>query len=299
MSSDKPTQDPPEDQPEGKPESPKPQVDLPAEPPKSPKPQVDPPEGQSGSPKPQVDPRIQARRTGVRTRRRLRVWISIGVIAVLAAAAYGVTQSRLMDVDEIEVIGAGRTSTAQVLEAAGIELGTPLLGLDLSGPRRSIAALPWVDQVRSSRTWGGKVTFDITEREAVAQIPVGEEWALVDREGRVLQVNPVRGALPVVQFTPVPQPGGWLHGLALPLLEVSEALIPVQQRDIGAISLMDGKVVVDLPGEGRAHWGAQDDPHGKADSLARILAEVDMSCVEIVDLSIPELPALTPIDDCS
>lgn len=295
MSSDKTTQDPSEDQSE----SPKPQVDPPAESPEGPQPQVDPPESQSESPKPQVDPRIQARRTGVRTRRRLRVWISIGVIAVLAAAAYGVTQSPFMDVDEIEVIGAGRTSSAQILEAAGIELGTPLLGLDLSGPRRSIAALPWVDQVRSSRTWGGKVTFDITEREAVAQIPVGEEWALVDREGRVLQLNPVRSALPVVQFTPVSQPGGWLHGLALPLLEVSEALIPVQQRDIGAISLMDGKVVVDLPGEGRAHWGAQDDPRGKADALARILAEVDMSCVEIVDLSIPELPALTPIDDCS
>ncbi|MCY3910964.1 MAG: FtsQ-type POTRA domain-containing protein [bacterium] len=218
---------------------------------------------------------------------------------MLAAIAYGITQSPLLDVDEVEVIGARHTSTAQVLEAAGVELGTPLLGLNLSGSRRSIASLPWVDQVRSSRTWGGKVTFDITEREAIAQIPAGEQWAVADRQGRVLQVNPIRADLPVVHFSPVPQPGGWLPESALPLLEVSEALIPVRRMDFGAISLMDGEVVVALPSEGLVHWGGQDDPHGKADALARILTEVDMNCVAIVDLSIPELPALTPIDDCS
>ena len=69
--------------------------------------------------------------------------------------------------------------------------------------------------------------------------------------------------------------------------------------DIGAISLMDGEVVVALPGEGLAHWGGRDDPEGKADALARILVEADMNCVEKVNLSIPERPALTRIDDCS
>ena len=295
MSPDEPTQDPPKDQAEG----PQPPVEPTEERPQIPQPPVEPTEDRPQHPQPLVDPRIQARRTVVRSRRRLRVWITIGVIVVLAAAAYGVTQSPLLDVDQVEVIGARHTSTAQVLEAAGIEPGRPLLGLNLSGPRRAIAALPWVDQVRSSRTWGGKVTFDITEREAIAQIPIGEEWAVTDRQGRVLQVNPIRGSLPVVLFSPVPQPGGWLPESALPLLVASEALIPLQRLDIGAISLMEGEVVVDLTGEALVYWGGQDDPHGKADALARILAEVDMTCVMTVDLNIPELPALTSIDDCS
>ena len=285
MSSDDSTHDPPEDQSE------------------SPQPQLDPPEEQLESPQPQVDPRIQARRTGIRSRRRLRAWISIGVVAVLAAAAFGVTQSPLMDVDEVEVIGARRTSAAQVLEAAGVEVGTPLLGLDLSGPRKSIAALPWVDQVRSSRTWGGNVTFDITEREAVAQVRVDEGWALADDQGRVLQVNPTPGPLPVVLFTPVPQPGGWLRDAALPLLEVSEALIPLQGRDIGSIFLVNEQVVVDLPGSGEVYWGGRDDPRGKAIALATMLAQVaEANCwdeVEKIDLSVPELPSLTPEDACS
>ena len=299
MSSDEPTQDPPEDQSESR----QPPDDLPEDRSESRQPPDDLPEDQSESSQLQVDPRIQARRTGIRSRRRLRVWISIGIIAVLAAAAFGVTQSPLMDVDEVDVIGARRTSAAQVLEAAGVEVGTPLLGLDLSGPRESIAALPWVDQVRSSRTWGGNVTFDITEREAVAQIPVDEGWALADDQGRVLQVNPIPENLPVVLFNPVPQPGGWLRDGALPLLEVSEALIPLQGSDIGSISLANEQVVVDLPGSGVVYWGGRDDPRGKAIALATMLVEVaEADCrerVEKIDLSVPELPSLTPKDACS
>ncbi|MYH73094.1 MAG: FtsQ-type POTRA domain-containing protein, partial [Acidimicrobiia bacterium] len=165
MSSNGPTHDPPDHQsetrqpeagpPEDLSETRQPEAGPPEDLSESPQIEAGPSEDLSEIPQSEVDPRIEARRIGVRSRRRLRVWISIGVIAVLAAAAFGVTQSPLLDVDEVEVIGARRTSAAQVLEAAGVELGTPLLGLDLSGPRKSIAALPWVNQVRSSRTWGG------------------------------------------------------------------------------------------------------------------------------------------------
>ena len=246
-----------------------------------------------------VDPRIEARRNDIHSRRRLRVWITVGLVAVLLAIGFGITQSPLLDVDEVEVIGAPRTGAERVLEAAGIEPGVPLLGLDLSSPRESIAALPWVDQVRASRTWGGKVTFDVTERSAVAQIPVDGRWVAVDLQGRVLQVDSTPWELPVVLFGPVPEPGKWLGARALPLLEVSEALVSLHDEGIGVISWVDGRVFVELPGEVRAHWGGGGDPHGKAVALATFLARVDLHCFEIIDLSIPERPALTPIDDCS
>lgn len=249
-------------------------------------------------PHPPVDPRIEARLNDIHSRRRLRVWITVGTVAVLLAIGYGITQSPLLDVDEVEVIGARRTGADRVLEVAGIEPGTPLLGLDLSGPRKSIAALPWVDQVRSSRAWGGKVTFDVTERSVVAQIPVDEQWAVVDLQGRVLEVDSAPWDLPVVLFGPVPEPGGWLAGSALPLLEIGEALAPLQNDGIGAIYWVDGRAMVDLPGTTRVHWGGRDDSQGKAVALATFLARVDLHCFGVIDLSIPELPALTPIDDC-
>ncbi|WP_419917566.1 cell division protein FtsQ/DivIB [Candidatus Poriferisocius sp.] len=248
---------------------------------------------------PQVDPRIEARGHDVRSRRWLRLWITVGVVVALVAAAYGISQSALLDVDEVEVIGASRTGAGKVLEVAAVEPGTPLLGLDLSGPRTAIAALPWVDQVRSSRTWGGRVTFDITEREAVAQIPIDEAWALVDRRGRVLQVDADRGDLPVVLFSPVPEPGKWLREPSLPLLEVSEALIPLGGDGIGLIFLRNNQVIVDLLEAGEVHWGGRDDPFGKAAALATVLAKADLNCLEKVNLSVPELPVLTRHEDCS
>lgn len=259
----------------------------------------DQPQGhQPQDPQPPIDPRIEARRNDIHSRRRLRVWIAVGLVAVLVAIGFGTTQSPLLDVDEVEVIGAPRTGVDQVLEAAGIELGTPLLGLDLSGPRKSIAALPWVDQVRASRTWGGNVTFDVTERSEVAQIPVDGQWAVVDLQGRVLQIDSTPWELPVVLFGPVPEPGEWLAGRALPLLEVSEALIPLAVDGFVAVSWVDGRLIVDLPGDVRAHWGGRDDPREKAIALATFMEKVDLHCSEI-ELSIPERPALTPIDDCS
>ena len=257
------------------------------------------PESPSAEPRPAVDPRIEARRNDVQARRRLRVWITVGAVIVVVAIAFGITQSPLLDVDEVEVIGGTRTGADQILEAAGVEPGTPLLGLDLSGPRKAIAALPWVDQVRSRRTWGGKVTFDVTEREVVAQIPVDESWALVDRRGRVLQLSPVRQSLPVVLFGTVPEPGAWVPGKSvLRLLEASEALMPLQANGIGSISLVNGQVIVELPGDGQVIWGGQDDPQGKAVALATILAEADLNCLETVNLSVPELPVLTRHDPC-
>ena len=252
-----------------------------------------------GAPLPPLDPRIEARRHSVRSRRRLRLWITLGAVVVLLAIGFGITQSPLLDVDEVEVIGAQRTGTNHVLEAAGVSPGTPLLGLDLSGPRKSIAALPWVDQVRASRSWGGKVTFDITEREAIAQIPVeAQEWALVDINGRVLQISPVSESLPKVLFAPVPEPGDWLIGSALPLLEVSEALIPLYGKGIGAVSWADGQMIVDLPGVGRALWGGRDNPQKKAVALATFLAKVDLRCYDEAKLSDPERPVLTRNDNC-
>jgi len=226
------------------------------------------------------------------------VWISAGALAVAGAVAFAVVQSPLLDVDEVEVIGVRRTGADQVLQAAGVEPGTALLGLDLSGPRRSIAALPWVDQVRSTRAWSGRITFDITEREAIAQIPVEDRWASVDLQGRVLQIDPAPGQLPVVLFAPVPEPGKWLARSALPLLEVSEAIIPLVGDGIGSVYRLNGRVMVDLPGKGQVDWGGLDDSEGKAVALAAFLAEAGASCFEEGDLGVPEFPVLTRKDDC-
>ncbi|WP_420638269.1 cell division protein FtsQ/DivIB [Candidatus Poriferisocius sp.] len=249
--------------------------------------------------RPPLDPRIQARRQRVRSRRRLRLWIGVGLVVVLVAIGYGITQSPLLDVDEVEVIGAQRTGADVVLATAGIERGDPLLGLDVSGARRAIAALPWVDQVRSSRGWGGKVTFDVTEREAVAQVAVEAGWALSDVQGRVLHIDPAPADVPVVLVGSVPQPGGWLPGTALPLLEAAEALGSIPAEELGPISWVNGQVIIDLPGSGQASWGGRDDPQGKAVTLATFLAKVDLHCFELIDLSVPEFPVLTRIDDCS
>ncbi|MYG94082.1 MAG: FtsQ-type POTRA domain-containing protein [Acidimicrobiia bacterium] len=245
-----------------------------------------------------MEPRIAMRRTNVRFRRRRRIWISVGLLALLVAAGYAFTQSPLLDVDEIQVIGAQRTGAHNVIEVAGIELGTPLLGLDLAGARRAIAALPWVDQVRSNRTWGGEITFDVSERTAVAQVWVNQKWALVDIAGRVLEVVPSRQRLPVVLVGAVAEPGGWLSSVVVPLLEVSEALMPIAGRGIDSIAWQNDQVMVNLVGDQQVYWGGRENAEAKAVALATFLDKVNSNCYDKIDLSVPAFPVLTSNRDC-
>ncbi len=244
------------------------------------------------------EPRIAERRRDVITRRRLRIWITAGAVVVVVALGWGFTQSSFLDVDEVRVIGAQRTGPQAVIEAAGIELGTPLLGLDLEAPRSAVAALPWVDLVRSSKTWGGIITLDVSERTAVAQVFVNNRWALVDVHGRVLAVVASKQQLPVVAVSNVAKPGGWLAPEAIPLVEASQALMPLAGTEIGAISWQDDQVVVALPADRQVLWGGSENTQAKAIALATFLEKVDSNCYEQIDLSVPEFPVLTSNNIC-
>ena len=64
-------------------------------------------------------------------RRLWWLWTPV-VLLMLGVLAYASTRTSLLDVDRIEVEGAGLKVTERaVLEAAAIEVGRPLLDLDL------------------------------------------------------------------------------------------------------------------------------------------------------------------------
>ena len=78
-------------------------------------------------------PKFRERRAEVedqtqRSRQR-RLIVLAGLIA-LGLLGWAATQSALLDVDEVRIVGAERTSAAYLRNVAGVELGTPVLGLD-------------------------------------------------------------------------------------------------------------------------------------------------------------------------
>src|SRR5262249_31903465 len=120
-----------------------------------------------------IDPRIRERRVAVlraKGRRRLRWMIGVIVLAALAAAAWAVTHSSLLDVERIRVTGTQQATPRQVRLAARVKPGDAILFIDTGAIARRVERVAWVDKARVERSLGGEVDIHVTERRPVAWV---------------------------------------------------------------------------------------------------------------------------------
>jgi cell division protein FtsQ len=168
--------------------------------------------------RPSIDPRLRDRRVAVlraQGRRRLRVVIALLATAMVLGSAWLLLSSPVLDVDRVTIDGARGGRIDEVAVASGIELGDPVLFVDLGGAALAIERLPWVDDARVERSLPASVTITVTRRTAVAWIAVPAAavttagFATVDGTGRVLEiVDAAPAGLPeLTGITTVPEPG--------------------------------------------------------------------------------------------
>lgn len=251
-----------------------------------------------------MDPRVQARRIEVmrlRGRRRLRLLLALAVGSAIALVAWWtILHSPWFDVDTVTVQGIDRTSPADVIAAAEINVGQPLLNLETSAAEQAIAALPWIATVDATTNLGGDVSFVVTERVPVAAVPGADGWLVVDADGRVLEH---RAVVPT-DVTVVEgrawhaEPGGWVGEGALPALDVA-ALLPANLRSIVASVRSDGAgLQLVLFGGGLVDLGDAADLDQKFLSTLTLLMRVDLDCLDRIDVRAPRVPVLTRLDAC-
>jgi cell division protein FtsQ len=252
-----------------------------------------------------VDPRLRARRIAVRRaqgRRRLRRLLTLGVLFTVALVALGVSRSFLLDVDEIGVSGAERSSAERIIEASGISAGDQLTDLDLEQARRDVQALPWVDSVSIERDWWGSVTIDVVERQPVAAV-VDEagRWWLVDGDAKLLAevVEPDPRFVRVEGLKVTGEAGSGvgdpralpavLAALDFPddLLTRTDSFLVTEAGDI------ELQVRTEAPGEvATVLFGAPIDVPDKALALRTILTRVVPDCLRTIDVRVPSSPVV-------
>jgi cell division septal protein FtsQ len=136
-----------------------------------------------------VDHRIAERRRRVReagARRRLRVTLALGALALLGGLAAWLAQSPYFDVDEVTLTGMERSAAAAVLEEAGVVAGRPLVTVRAGSVEQALRADPWIAEAEVSVVWPNRVEVAITEHEPAAWIRTGSQWLLVAAGGHVL-----------------------------------------------------------------------------------------------------------------
>ena len=256
-----------------------------------------------GVPHPRIAERradvVAAVRSGERRRRRV-LWIGL-VVSFALLCGYLATRSELLDVDRIAVTGATRTPAGEILKAAGIDPGQPLIGLDLPGARSRIARLPWVKDVYSTRAWDGRVTFQVTERSPVAAVAIPGAWALTGADGRVLEVTSVLAeeVMPILGLNVVgAAPGEWLAGTHRGALAVAVSLYEPVRSAVRAVEVTPEGYVLDLAVPGRVVLGDSSDIAAKLEAVHTFLAKVNLRCLEVLDVRAAAAPVLTRAIPC-
>ena len=262
-----------------------------------------------------VDPRIRARRIAVaraQGRRRLHVLALVAGVAVVAAAAWGVSRTPLMDVDRIAVSGAGPGRAAEILEQSSLSAGLPMLYLDVDEAERSVASLPWVRSARVWRDWPGTVHIAVEPRVPAASVPAtGGRTAMIDAHGYVIAWAPVTGPDDArfaggsdaagVPHLAVPFSGGLgdIHTDADGPLAVAAAMPDDLAAWVTAVTVdSDDTVGLDLVGGASVVLGDAVLLDDKIEAVRSLLSSTDLDCITSIDVTMPDIATVVRHSPC-
>jgi cell division septal protein FtsQ len=92
----------------------------------------------------------------------------------------------IKDIKDIEIDGAVRFTTAQVLQMSGVEPGTSLLAVKPNRVEQALLSHPWIARAEVTRRWPNRLFLKIEERQPVALVQLGELY-YVDRQGSLFK----------------------------------------------------------------------------------------------------------------
>ena len=129
----------------------------------------------------------------------------LAVVAIIAGVTWALLGSKFLVVRSITVDGAPDIPRSQVITAAGVRAGTPLIRISTGTVTRRVERLTLVESARVTRSWPNAITITIVERTAALAVREPAGWDLVDRFGVVLkQVQSRPHGLPRVRTSTAP-----------------------------------------------------------------------------------------------
>lgn len=98
-----------------------------------------------------------------------------------------VTNNPKFNLTDIEVKGVARLSRNEIIEKAGLALGTNIFSLKISVVEKNIKKNAFIQAARVERKWPSTLVINIVEREPLARIIEGEREYLIDKENKIIQ----------------------------------------------------------------------------------------------------------------
>jgi hypothetical protein len=235
-----------------------------------------------------IDPRLEARRMAVaeqRARGRLRRLLTIIVVLAIVGAIAWTLRSPFFSVEHLVVEGSESPAVADILSAAGVGLGTPLVEVDVAHATEMLEADPRIMSAALQVEWPQTVWVLIEERLPLAWAKVDGVWSRVGIDGVVLSpAEAPDGTLPRLEVAAD-------TSLGAGALEFFAALDPSVSAGARAYE-QDGELWAEVKGF-PVRLGGPVEMGDKARAVAA-LVNTDPPVGSVITVVAPTRPALMP-----
>jgi len=197
---------------------------------------------------------------------------ALAVLTILAGTVWALLGSSLLVVRSVTVTGTGSVPRAEVIQAAAIEPGTPLIRIDTAAVARRVERIAQIQSAQVSRHWPDSVVIAVRERTPVLAAASGSGFALIDRFGVV--VSHVAKRPPgMTLLVSAPNLAALRGSPAIQaVVTVLRQLPPQLRRLVRAVAAPSAHAVtLDLQHKITVLWGGTDRPAAKAAELAILM----------------------------
>jgi len=192
--------------------------------------------------------------------------------ALVAAVAWALFGSSLLVVRSVRTIGSA-LPRAQILQAARIRLGTPLIRVNTGAIARRVEQLTKVQAAKVTRSWPDAIVIWTKQRTATFAVPEHPGYLLMDSYGVILGRAAIAPAWLVVLRSPIVRAWQAPPGPAVRAAgTVVRNLPPWLRTQVSAVRAAgESDVILILRGGASILWGAPRRTAAKAAEVAILL----------------------------
>lgn len=223
-----------------------------------------------------------------------------GVLLALLLAAgctwvlYG---SSWLRVEKVTATGTEVLTREQVLAAAAVPVGAPLVSVDTDEiEARLRGRLPRIDSVDVVRAWPHGIGLKVTERKPVLLIKKGAQFVEVDASGvRFDTVGQAPAGVPLLELSSKQSPSGRRFDeerLLREAVQIAGVLPESVRKETAQVKVRSyDSVVLELSGGRSVVWGSGEQGEAKGRALTALLKASPKA--DRFDVSVPTAPAVS------
>ncbi len=203
------------------------------------------------------------------------VFFALAITGIIAGVGWALLGSRFLVVRSIQVTGTHLVPRSEVLAAAGIPEGLPLIRVNTAAVAHRVDLIRQIESVQVTRAWPDGVKISVRERTPVLAVASGSGYELLDKFGVPVEQT----ARPPGRMPRLVLPAGAGSVAALPgspaVFAAAEVLHELPPNLTGQVTEVAAPAASDVTltlGDGiTIVWGGTDRPAEKAKELGVLM----------------------------